>query len=88
MANPAQHPSNAISGKRNITIKPIYEEITGGDVSVTGRYLLKENNTRLGEVRFAGESKGWLWDGNRGMVYNNISEIIRFILDYKKPEYA
>ena len=76
----------AAKGKRNITIEPVYEESNSGRLLSTGRYILSENNTGLGEIRFAGEAYGWQWDGLKDRTYNSISEIIKFIQDHHQPE--
>lgn len=86
MVNPALYHLDTAQGIREITIEPIYEEIGGGDILLTGRYILSENNTSLGEVRYAGDDYGWEWDVNKDFEYRYISAIIRFIQDYNEPE--
>jgi hypothetical protein len=88
MVNPAKYHLNTASGERLITIEPVYEEITGGDLFPTGRYIIAEPNGGAGEIRFDGDMIGWEWNGPGAMDYESISLIARFIQEYNEPELA
>ena len=88
MVNPVQYHLDTGNGKRAICIVPVYEEITGGDLFATGRYLLTDENGGNGEIRFDGELFEWEWDGDKTLKDENISEIVQFIREYNEPELA
>ena len=88
MVNPAKYHLNTASGERLITIEPVYEEITGGDLFPTGRYIITEVNGGRGELRFDGGLIGWEWSGPDLMEHDSISSIARFIQEYNEPELA
>ncbi|HVV55590.1 MAG TPA: hypothetical protein VHC47_09710 [Mucilaginibacter sp.] len=88
MVNPVQYHLNTLDGERLIHIEPVYEEIAGGDLFPTGRYLLSEGNAGKGEIRFDGELFEWEWGGVKGLEYDNIFRIVKFIQEYNEPELA
>jgi hypothetical protein len=88
MVNPVQYHLETNNGQRLISIEPVYEEITGGDLFSTGRYLIAEANVGTGEIRFDGELLEWEWSGNDGLEDESISQIVKFIREYNEPELA
>jgi hypothetical protein len=71
-----------------ITIEPVYEEITGGDLFATGRYILGEGDTTIGEIRVDGELVKCEWNGNAALADENVHQIVEFINEYNEPELA
>jgi hypothetical protein len=88
MVNPVKYHLGTEHGERLITIEPIYEEIAGGDLFATGRYILTEGSTDIGEIRFDGELFEWEWNGNTALEDENVYHIIKFIREYNEPELA
>lgn len=88
MVNPVKYQFEAAGGEREITIEPVYEEITGGDLFPTGRYILNDANGDTGEIRFDGELFEWEWNGAQPLNSEGISQIRRFIQEYNEPELA
>jgi len=88
MVNPVQYQLDTKNGERSIHIEPVYEEIAGGDLFATGRYILSEDNAGAGEIRFDGELFEWEWDGPRSLEDENIFRIVQFIREYNEPELA
>ena len=88
MVNPVQYQLDTINGGRSIRIEPVYEEIAGGDLFATGRYILSEGASGVGEIRFDGELFEWEWDGSRSLEDENIFRIVQFIREYNEPELA
>jgi hypothetical protein len=88
MVNPVQYHLCTKNGERLIYIEPVYEEITGGDLFATGRYILSEENAGAGEIRFDGELFEWEWEGKNDLEDENIFEILNFIREYNEPELA
>jgi len=88
MVNPVKYHLDTKSGKRLITIEPIYEEIAGGDLFSTGRYILSEPSGGAGEIRFDGELFEWDWNGNASLEDEYIFQIVNFIREYNEPELA
>jgi hypothetical protein len=88
MVNPVKYQLDTESGGRLINIEPVYEEIAGGDLFATGRYILSEDGLGMGEIRFDGELFEWEWDGRNSLEDDNIFEIVRFIREYNEPELA
>lgn len=86
MVNPVKYYLDTSSGERLITIEPIYEEITGGDLFATGRYVLNEGNTDIAEIRLGDELFEWEWYGNDTPGDENIAHIVKFIKEYNEPE--
>ena len=88
MVNPVKYHLNTEKGERLITIEPVYEEIAGGDLFATGRYILTEGNADIGEIRFDGELFEWEWNGNTNLDDEYIFQIVNFIREYNEPELA
>jgi len=88
MVNPVQFQLDTANGKRAIHIEPVYEEIAGGDLFATGRYVLTDDAGGYGEIRFDGELFEWEWDGAKTLGDENIFQIINFIREYNEPELA
>ena len=88
MVNPVKYHLNTEKGERLITIEPVYEEIAGGDLFATGRYILTEGNTDIGEIRFDGELFEWEWNGNTALEDENVYRLVNFIREYEEPELA
>jgi hypothetical protein len=88
MVNPVKYHLYTNAGERLITIEPVYEEITGGDLFATGRYLLNESNAALGEIRVYGEQYDCELEGNASLADGNIYQIVKFIQEYNEPELA
>ncbi|HEY9003139.1 MAG TPA: hypothetical protein VIM89_17410 [Mucilaginibacter sp.] len=88
MVNPVNYRLYTSAGERLITIEPVYEEITGGDLFATGRYILSEGDTTIGEIRVDGELVECEWDGNAMLADENVDRIIEFINEYNEPELA
>lgn len=86
MVNPVKYHLSTSKGDRIILIEPVYEEITGGDLFATGRYILNEANIDIGEIRFDGELFECEWNGNAILEDENIDHIIKFIREYNEPE--
>ena len=86
MVNPVNYQLYTNEGVRLITIEPVYEEIAGGDLFATGRYILSEGGTEIGEIRFDGELFEWEWNGNPPFADENIYSIVNFIKEYNEPE--
>lgn len=88
MVNPVKYRFETNGGEREITIEPVYEEIAGGDLFSTGRYILDDANGETGEIRFDGDLFEWEWNGAQPLEAENIFKIIRFIQEYNEPELA
>lgn len=88
MVNPVRYKLDTESGVRLITIEPVYEEITGGDLFATGRYILTEHGAGVGEIRFDGVDFECDWNGENRPGDENISRLARFIEEYNEPELA
>lgn len=88
MVNPVNYQLYANEGVRLITIEPVYEEIAGGDLFATGRYILSEGDTTIGEIRVDGELVGCEWNGNNALADENVDRIVEFINKYNEPELA
>jgi hypothetical protein len=86
MVNPAQYQLYAPGGERLIAIEPVFEEITGGDLFPTGRYILYEDDRVLGEIHLDGDLLEW--DGNGNLGADAIARIATFIREYNEPELA
>ena len=86
MVNSVKYHLDTEKGERLITIEPVYEEIAGGDLFATGRYILSENSSNIGEIRFDGELFEWEWNGNPPFTDENIYQIVNFIREYNEPE--
>ena len=85
MVNPVQYLLNSNNGERLIHIEPVYEEITGRDLFATGRYILSEENTVVGEIRFDGELFEWEWGGVNDLEDESVFKIVNFIRGYNEP---
>jgi hypothetical protein len=88
MVNPVKYHLETKSGEHLITIEPIYEEIAGGDLFSTGRYILSDSIGGTGEIRFDGELFEWEWDGADSIGDEYIFQIVNFIKEYNEPELA
>lgn len=88
MVNPVKYHLNTENGERLITIDPVLEEIAGGDLFATGRYILSEENTDIGEIRFDGELVEWEWSSNTMLRDENVNHLVKFIREYNEPELA
>jgi hypothetical protein len=88
MFNPVKYHLNTEQGERLITIEPVYEEIAGGDLFATGRYILTEGNTDIGEIRFDGELFEWEWHSTTTLEDENVYRLVNFIKEYEEPELA
>jgi len=88
MVNPVKYHLDTKNGDRLINIEPVYEEITGGDLFPTGRYLLTDAAGGNGEIRFYGDIFDWEWNGDVQLEPENLSKIARFIVEYEEPELA
>ena len=88
MVNPVNYQLYTNAGVRLITIEPVYEEIAGGDLFATGRYILSEGDTTIGEIRVDGELVECEWNGNTALADENVHRIVEFINEYNEPELA
>lgn len=88
MVNPAKYHLGTASGERLICIEPVFEEIAGGDLLPTGRYIISEDGGGHGEIRYDGDVLEWEWNGPNRMEEESIAHIARFILEYNEPELA
>lgn len=88
MVNPVNYQLYTNEGVRLITIEPVYEEITGGDLFATGRYILSEGNTVIGELHVDGKLVGYEWSGNAILSDESVDRIVGFINEYNEPELA
>ncbi|HTD41148.1 MAG TPA: hypothetical protein VK671_11045 [Mucilaginibacter sp.] len=88
MVNPVKYQLYTSNGECLITIEPIYEEIAGGDLFATGRYILSDGNADIGEIRFDDGSFEWEWNGNTALTDENVHQIVEFIREYNEPELA
>ncbi|MDB5023023.1 MAG: hypothetical protein JWP78_778 [Mucilaginibacter sp.] len=88
MVNPVKYQLDTENGERLITIEPVYEEITGGDLFATGRYILSEGGTDIGEIRLGAELFEWERYGSAVLEEENVYRIVNFILEYNEPELA
>lgn len=88
MVNPVNYYLDTKSGRRVINIEPVFEEIAGGDLFPTGRYIITDEHSDKGEIRFDGELFEWEWDGRNTLEDENIFEMVRFIREYNEPELA
>jgi hypothetical protein len=86
MVNPVKYHLHSQNGERSITIEPVYEEIAGGDLFATGRYILSEMGNSIGEIRVDGELFEWEWHGNTTLPDENVYQLVRFIREYNEPE--
>jgi len=88
MVNPVNYQLYTNEEVRLITIEPVYEEITGGDLFATGRYILSEGNTVIGELHVDGQLVGCEWSGNAILPDESVNQIVGFINEYNEPELA
>jgi hypothetical protein len=88
MVNPVNYRLYTNAGERLITIEPVYEEIAGGDLFATGRYILSERDTTIGEIRVDGKLIEYEWNGNAALPDENVHRIVEFINEYDEPELA
>jgi hypothetical protein len=88
MVNPVKYHLDTETGERVITIEPVFEEIGGGDLFATGRYILNEGNIDIGEIRLGAELFEWERYGNASLEDENVSHIVKFIREYNEPELA
>ena len=88
MVNPVNYQLYTNEGVRLITIEPVYEEITGGDLFATGRYILSERNTVIGELHVDGKLVGCEWTGHAILSDEDVDRIVGFINEYNEPELA
>ncbi len=88
MVNPVKYHLETENGEHLITIEPIYEEIAGGDLFSTGRYILIDSIGGAGEIRFDGDLFDWDWNGADGIGDEYIFQIANFIKEYNEPELA
>ena len=88
MVNPAKYQLDTASGERLICVEPVFEEIGGGDLLPTGRYMISEADGGHGEIRYDGDVLEWEWSGPNRMEEESIARIARFILEYNEPELA
>jgi hypothetical protein len=88
MVNPVNYQLYTNEGVRLITIEPVYEEIAGGDLFATGRYILSERDTTIGEIRVDGGLVECEWNGNTALADENVDRIVEFINEYNEPELA
>jgi len=88
MVNPVNYQLYTNEEVRLITIEPVYEEITGGDLFATGRYILSERNTVIGELHVDGKLVGCEWTGNAILSDEDVDRIVGFINEYNEPELA
>ncbi|MDB5138032.1 MAG: hypothetical protein JWP37_4635 [Mucilaginibacter sp.] len=86
MVNPVKYHLGTQNGERLINIEPVYEEIAGGDLFATGRYILSEENAGIGEIRFDGELFEWEWSGSYDLKDENVFMIVKFIREYNEPQ--
>ena len=88
MVNPVKYQLYTNNGECFITIEPIYEEIAGGDLFATGRYILSDGKNNIGEIRVDGELFEWEWNGNTALTDEHAHQIVEFIREYNEPELA
>jgi hypothetical protein len=88
MVNPVKYQFESAGCEREIIIEPVYEEIAGGDLFPTGRYILKDANGDTGEIRFDEELFEWEWNGAQPPPAESVFQIRRFIQEYNEPELA
>jgi hypothetical protein len=88
MVNPVKYQLYTKEGVRLITIDPVYEEIAGGDLFATGRYILSEGDTTIGEIRVDGDLVEYEWNGNTALADEDVYQIVDFINEYDEPELA
>jgi len=88
MVNPVNYQLYTNEGVRFVTIEPVYEEIAGGDLFATGRYILSEGDTAIGEIRVDGEVVACEWNGNAKLANESVDRIVEFINEYDEPELA
>ncbi|MBS1530765.1 MAG: hypothetical protein JSU01_10680 [Bacteroidetes bacterium] len=87
MVNPATYYLDTANGGRLINIEPVFEEIAGGDLFPTGRYIITDAGGATGEMRFDGDLAEWEWDG-AGLEDNDLKRLAHFIQEYNEPELA
>ncbi len=88
MVNPVNYQLYTNEGVRLITIEPVYEEIAGGDLFATGRYILNEGGKDIGEIRVDGDLVECEWSENISLADENVDRIVEFINEYNEPELA
>ncbi|MDO3626429.1 hypothetical protein [Mucilaginibacter sp. BT774] len=88
MVNPVNYQLHTSTGECLITIEPVYEEIAGGDLFATGRYILIDRGTTIGEIRVDGESVECEWNSEDILADENVHRIVEFIREYNEPELA
>ncbi len=88
MVNPVRYTLNNVDGNRLLYIEPVLEEITGGDLFSTGRYILSENDISIGEIRlFYDEYFETDWYGNGNAIKDNdLLKLTKFIKEYNEPD--
>jgi len=84
MVNPVKYLLNTANEKKLVTIEPVFEEIAGGDLFPTGRYIVVSNDAILGEIHLDGDLFDWAGDNDPGI--DNIFNIAQFIREYQEPQ--
>jgi len=86
MVKPVTYILDTTKDKKQVVIEPVFEEIAGGDLFPTGRYVLSDSGHVLGEIHLDGEL--FEWDGLVNPGYQNLLRISQFIREYQEPELA
>ena len=86
MVNPVKYLLNTAGDRKLVTIEPVFEEIAGGDLFPTGRYIVVSPDGVLGEIHIDGDLFDWAGDNDPGI--ENIFKIAQFIREYEEPQLA
>ena len=84
MVNPVKYLLHTADDRKLVTIEPVFEEIAGGDLFPTGRYIVVSPDGILGEIHLDGDLFDWAGDIDPGI--ENIFKIAQFIREYEEPQ--
>jgi hypothetical protein len=62
-----------------ITITPVNQNISGGDVYITGVFRLTEGEVGMGDIVFDDNMKQWEYTGMGDLTHKDAAEIAEFI---------
>jgi len=68
-----------------ITITPVIQTISGGNLYATGVFKLSEGELGLGDIVFDDDMEEWEYTGMGDITHAEAEQIANFIRSYKEP---
>jgi hypothetical protein len=84
MTDPVIFSLDADGFERLITITPLLNRSTNGDLHPTGVFKLAEGSIAMGEIVFDDELKQWEYTGMGNLTHMEAAKIARYIRNYDK----